>query len=175
MTITIHPARQPNDDVPPGTWEGTKQDAVMATAQLREIWERKKTGEKEKYGESEYDGQMATAQLRAYKLTKVILRRIRKNSTTEVPIMIEDIGFHADGEPDTEKTEAEAEVAAVASAVRPAQFPPPSAPLPLPPLPLKRRRPTSRVHFESAVSNPTSPIPLTYFPPPPPPPQKSSN
>src|SRR5271163_3943630 len=95
MTITVHPARKEIEDVPPGTLEGTKQDAVMATAQLFEILERKKTGEKAKWGSSEYDAEMASAQIRAFKLTKVILRRAHRKSLSDAPVPIEKIGFEA--------------------------------------------------------------------------------
>src|SRR5277367_3225882 len=93
MTISIHPARQVNEEVPPGTWEGTKQDAVLATAQLLEVLSRKKAGEKAPFGFSEYDAQMANAQLRAFKLTKVIMRNVRRNSLPDAPVTIEDMGF----------------------------------------------------------------------------------
>jgi hypothetical protein len=55
MTISIHPQRKMDAQVPPGTWEETKQDAVLATAQLLEVLSRKKAGEKSNFGLSEYD------------------------------------------------------------------------------------------------------------------------
>src|SRR5436190_23069683 len=96
MTISVHPARKLSEEVPPGTWEGTKQDAVLATAQLLEVLSRKKSGEKMQFGYSEYDAQMANAQLRAFKLTKVIMRKAKRNSLSDVPVKIEDMGFQVD-------------------------------------------------------------------------------
>lgn len=156
MTISIHPARRASDDILPGTWEGTKQDAVLATAQLHEVWERKKAGEKAKYGQSEYDAQMANAQLRAFKLAKSIIRKARRNSATEVPLIIDDMGFKQHLPSNSHHTYPE----------RPA--PPPTAPLPIPPRRLSRQKvirakPSSPA---SRTTKPASPIPATRFPPP---------
>lgn len=82
MAITVHPPRQQTDAVPPGAWEGTKQDAVLATAQLLEVLSRKKSGERAQFGDSEYDAEMAVAQLRAFKLTKVILNKTKPKSNS---------------------------------------------------------------------------------------------
>ena len=84
-----HPRKEKQQRRPPGTWEGTKQDAVLATAQLREVWERKKAGDKADYGFSEYDAEMANAQLRAFKLAKLIIRESRRNGppAAQVPLI----------------------------------------------------------------------------------------
>jgi hypothetical protein len=167
MTISIHPARCGSEDILPGTWEGTKQDAVLATAQLREVWERKKSGEKAKYGYSEYDAQMANAQLRAFKLTKMIIRKARRNSLTEVPLIMEDMGFKDHVPLNPHHT----------YPARPA--PPPTAPLPIPPRRLSKQKVTFRTNSspKSKKTTPTSPIPESRFPPPPPlsPPRKTTN
>jgi hypothetical protein len=147
MTISIHPARRPSVDVPPGTWDGTKQDAVLATAQLQEIWERKKRGENLRFGQNEYDSQMANAQLRAFKLTKSILRNARRSSASDVNRKIEEMGFVVDLE----------------SHHPPLPGPPPSVPLPHPP----NMRKSSRIFREpsgaypqmiKAASAPASPL-----------------
>jgi len=149
MAITIHPARRQNEDVPPGTWEGTKQDAVLATAQLQEIWERKKRGERVKFGHNEYDAQMANAQLRAFKLTKAMLRNARRNSASDTHKKIEDMGFIVE--------------TGVKGIDPPIPGPPPSAPLPAPPQGNKRSK-TSREPVRNlpvqmkAASAPVSPI-----------------
>ena len=109
MTISVHPARNLSEEVPPGTWEGTKQDAVLATAQLLEVLSRKKSGEKMQFGYSEYDAQMANAQLRAFKLTKVIMRKAKRNSLSDAPVKIEDMGFQVDGTPDDESEQTDSE------------------------------------------------------------------
>jgi hypothetical protein len=116
MTISVYPPRRMSEDVPPGAWDGTKQDAVLATAQLRDIWERKKRGEKSKFGHSEYDAQMANAQLRAYKLTKAVLRTARKRSVVDGTTKIESMGFKTGG----------GRMPRIAR-------PPPMGPLPMPP------------------------------------------
>jgi hypothetical protein len=157
MTISIHPARRASQDILPGTWEGTKQDAVLATAQLREVWERKKTGEKAKYGHSEYDAEMANAQLRAFKLAKMIMREARRNSSTEVPLIIEDMGFKQHLPSNSHHTYPSVPA------------PPPTAPLPIPPRRLSRQKTLVRGKPPSPVSRknkPTSPIPATRFPAP---------
>ena len=136
MTITVHPARTTSDDVPPGTWEGTKQDAVLATAQLREIWERKKSGEKADYGFSEYDAEMANAQLRAFKLAKLIIRESHRKSATaaEVPLII-DPRSPKKAKPNPRQNPL---------LVKPR--PPPTAPLPTPPQALSPPNHTVRRH-----------------------------
>lgn len=166
MTISIHPARKMDEEVPPGTWEGTKQDAVLATAQLLEVLSRKKSGEKAQFGLSEYDSQMANAQLRAFKLTKAILRKARRDSgSSEVPIMIEDMGFHT---PDIPKT----------------TTPPPTQPLPTPPTRSsliapnrsKSRSPSGRKMKSQSPVRSATPVSLRSSGTPPPiPPRKSSN
>jgi len=172
MTITVHPARRTSDDVPPGTWEGTKQDAVLATAQLREVWERKKAGDKTDYGYSEYDAEMANAQLRAFKLAKLILRQARSNScaTADVPLIID---THS---PKQSKT-----------SPRPSSHlprpppPPPTAPLPSPPtahISSPKQKAARPAHKNASPPRKAAPalsaIPPTQFPPPIPP-RKASN
>ena len=153
-----------DEEVPPGTWEGTKQDAVLATAQLLEVLSRKKSGEKVQFGVSEYDSQMANAQLRAFKLTKVILRKARRNSSSgDVPIMIEDLGFHT----------------AQAAIPKPAT-PPPKEPLPTPPLigpnRAKTHSPSGRKMKSHSPVRSTTPVSLRSSGTPPPiPPRRSSN
>src|SRR5271170_1289363 len=127
MTISITPARKLREDVPPGTWEGTKQDAVLATAQLFEVMSRKKRGELTPFGFSEYDAQMANAQLRAFKLTKVILRKARRNSVSDVPITIENMGFQVDATDDHEAEQQSSDIIPTSK-----QTPPPTTPLPTP-------------------------------------------
>jgi hypothetical protein len=175
MTISVHPARNLSEDVPPGTWEGTKQDAVLATAQLLEVLSRKKSGEKMRFGYSEYDAQMANAQLRAFKLTKVIMRKARRSSLSDAPVKIEDMGFQVDGTSEEESEQPDSETIHIPNP----STSPPNAPLPSPPkqLPLKvsvrskSSSPSSR-KVKPSISN--SPIPLTKFPPPIPP-RKSSH
>jgi hypothetical protein len=181
MTISIHPARRASEDVPPGTWDGTKQDAVLATAQLRDVWERKKAGEKSGYGYSEYDSQMANAQLRAFKLTKLILRRARKQSAGEIPIMIEALGFQVD--PGLEQDGFDVDVPEEAEEF-PLPQPPPTAPLPplpiptsRPPIPPRRMRPKSAMRQMPApekLAPKSIPLPPSKFPAPAPP-RKSPN
>src|SRR5271156_3067641 len=162
MTISITPARKMNEEVPPGTWEGTRQDAVLATAQLLEVLSRKKRGEQMPFGFSEYDAQMANAQLRAYKLTKVILRKARRNSVSDIPVAIEDMGFEVDATEEVEKQE-DSEV------TRKQQPPPPTAPLPTPP---KQSPHTSKVRSKSSsppgrkVKHTSLEVPVSKFPPP---------
>jgi hypothetical protein len=168
MTVSIHLPRHMEEKVPPGTWEGTKQDAVLATAQLLEVLSRKKSGEKTGYGESEYDSQMANAQLRAFKLTKALLRQARRKSAcSDIPIMIEDMGF---GTPDH------------AALPRPAR-PPPTQPLPSPPVRsmiivpnrAKSRSPSGRKKKSQSPVRSATPVSLTSSGTPPPiPPRKSS-
>ena len=166
MTISIHPARQVNEEVPPGTWEGTKQDAVLATAQLLEVLSRKKAGEKAPFGFSEYDAQMANAQLRAFKLTKVIMRKARRNSLPDAPVTIEDMGFPT--ESDTKQ-------------IDPKHVPnpptsPPTCALPTPPK-HSHSKTTGRSKSSSPSTRkvkPSESVPVTKFPPPIPP-RKSSN
>ena len=165
MTISIHSARRMDEEVPPGTWEGTKQDAVLATAQLLEVLSRKKSGEKIQFGISEYDSQMANAQLRAFKLTKVILRKARRNSSSgDVHIMIEDLGFHT---PDQ-------------VSIRKPATPPPNEPLPTPPLiGPNRAKPSSpsgrKTKSHSPVRSATPVSVRSSGTPPPIPPRRSSN
>ena len=165
MTISIHSARKMEEEVPPGTWEGTKQDAVLATAQLLEVLSRKKSGEKVQFGVSEYDSQMANAQLRAFKLTKVILRKARRNSSSgDGPIMIEDMGFHT---PDH-------------VAIPKPATPPPKEPLPTPPLigpnRAKNRSPSARKMKSHSPVRSATPVSLrSNGTPPPIPPRRSSN
>jgi hypothetical protein len=163
MTISIHPARKMDAQVPPGTWEETKQDAVLATAQLLEVLSRKKTGEKSDFGLSEYDSQMANAQLRAFKLTKVILRKSSRDSdsSTEVPIMIQEMGFDTPAIPKT-------------------ATPPPTEPLPTPPITSpnreKSRSPSGRKMKSQSPVRSLTPVSLRSSGTPPPiPPRKSSN
>src|SRR5271156_1548998 len=162
MTISIHPARQVNEEVPPGTWEGTKQDAVLATAQLLEVLSRKKSGEKAPFGFSEYDAQMANAQLRAFKLTKVIMRKARRNSLPDAPVTIEDMGFPT--ESDTKQIDPKHIV----------KQPPPSSPptcaLPTPPT---KQPLNSKITVRSKSSSPSTlkikpnvSAPTPKFPPP---------
>jgi len=147
MTISIHPARRPSEDVPPGTWEGTKQDAVLATAQLQEIWERKKRGEIVRFGHNEYDAQMANAQLRAFKLTKAILRSARRNSASDINKKIEEMGFVVD-----------TPSAAPDEIHPPLPGPPPIAPLPMPPMMRKQR---SKVFRDSTTFSSPTPHQIT--------------
>jgi hypothetical protein len=163
MAITIHPARRSTaeDGVLPGTWEGTKQDAVLATAQLLEVLSRKKVGERAYFGESEYDAQMANAQLRAFKLTKVIIRDARRNSqSADVPIKIEDLGFQVDANSNKPH-----QIHASEYVAPPA--PPPTIPLPTPP---RTKRPRSARSKSSSPPTqkvkPNTPPPVTRFPPP---------
>lgn len=169
MTISIHPARQVSEEVPPGTWEGTKQDAVLATAQLLEVLSRKKVGEKAPFGFSEYDSQMANAQLRAFKLTKVIMRKARRNSLPDAPVTIEDMGF---------PTETDANPIDPKHPAKPLS-PPPTGALPTPPTGTEKShsRMTGRSKSSSPPTRMTKPaisVPLSKFPPPIPP-RKSSN
>jgi hypothetical protein len=174
MTISVHPARYPSgDEVPPGTWEGTKQDAVLATAQLLEVLSRKKTGEKTQFGFSEYDAQMANAQLRAFKLTKAIMRKARNSTASEGAVTIESMGFQVDVTSDSKGSDL--------VDTDPKQTTKPSTPpadsLQTSPKPLRRRRSTDRPKPSSPRSKkaqPASPVPPTKFPPPIPP-RKSSN
>ena len=166
MTISIHPARQASEDVPPGTWEGTKQDAVLATAQLLEVLSRKKSGERAPFGFSEYDAQMANAQLRAFKLTKVILRKARRNSLPDAPVTIEDMGFPTESD---------------AKQIDPKQLPKQASPPPTCALPTPPKQSHSKTAVRSNSSSPpvrkvkpAAPVPVTKFPPPIPP-RKSSN
>src|SRR5277367_3135552 len=147
MTISIHPARQVNEEVPPGTWEGTKQDAVLATAQLLEVLSRKKAGEKAPFGFSEYDAQMANAQLRAFKLTKVIMRKARRNSLPDAPVTIEDMGFPT--ETDTKQLDPK-------HAPKPSS-PPPTGALPTPPLQSDSSKATVRSKSSSPPTRKTKP------------------
>src|SRR5277367_4492003 len=166
MTISIHPARQVNEEVPPGTWEGTKQDAVLATAQLLEVLSRKKAGEKAPFGFSEYDAQMANAQLRAFKLTKVIMRKARRNSLPDAPVTIEEMGFPT--ESDTKQTDPK-------HVPKPPSSPPTCA-LPTPPK-QSHSKTTARSKSSSPPTRkvkPSASVPITKFPPPIPP-RKSSN
>ena len=166
MTISIHPARQVNEEVPPGTWEGTKQDAVLATAQLLEVLSRKKVGDKAPFGFSEYDAQMANAQLRAFKLTKVIMRRARRNSLPDAPVTIEEMGFPT--ESDTKQIDPK-------HVPKPPSSPPTCA-LPTPPK-QSHSKTTARSKSSSPPTRkvkPSASVPITKFPPPIPP-RKSSN
>lgn len=168
MTISIHPARQANEQVPPGTWEGTKQDAVLATAQLLEVLSRKKAGEKAPFGFSEYDAQMANAQLRAFKLTKVIMRNVRRNSLPDAPVTIEDMGFPT--ETDNAKQIDPKHDSNPLS-------PPPTGALPTPPTKQSHSRTTIRSKSSSPPTRKVKPaarVPVSKFPPPIPP-RKSSN
>jgi hypothetical protein len=166
MTISIHPARQVNEEVPPGTWEGTKQDAVLATAQLLEVLSRKKGGEKAPFGFSEYDAQMANAQLRAFKLTKVIMRKARRNSLPDAHVTIEEMGFQTESDPNQ---------------IDPNHVPkplssPPTCALPTPPK-QSHSKTTARSKSSSPPTRkvkPSASVPITKFPPPIPP-RKSSN
>lgn len=174
MTISVHPARKLSEEVPPGTWEGTKQDAVLATAQLFEVLSRKKSGEKLQFGYSEYDAQMANAQLRAFKLTKVIMRKAKRSSLSDSPVKIEDMGFQVDGTPDDESEQTNAETQDIPKS----STPPPNAPLPSTPkqLPIKvtpRSNSSSPSGRKVKPNTPSSPVPATKFPPPIPP-RKSS-
>jgi hypothetical protein len=176
MTISVHPARQLSEDVPPGTWEGTKQDAVLATAQLVEVLSRKKSGEKTQFGYSEYDAQMANAQLRAFKLTKVIMRKTKRSSLSDapvldVPVKIEDTGFQIDAPQNSDESERGSD-----TIPNPSPSPPPTMPLPTPP---KRSSAKSSTRSKSLSPsgrkiNPT-PVVLPSKIPPPIPPRKSSH
>lgn len=168
MTISVHPARRSSSDVPPGTWEGTKQDAVLATAQLREVWERKKAGDKADYGFSEYDAEMANAQLRAFKLAKLIIRESRRNGppAAQVPLITDTRS------PKKSKTSPRQNPLLVKP------LPPPTVPLPTPPQTLSPPNDIPRPKSASppprkAIPAPSA-APPTLFPPPIPP-RKSSN
>lgn len=177
MTISVHPARQLSEDVPPGTWEGTKQDAVLATAQLVEVLSRKKSGEKTQFGFSEYDAQMANAQLRAFKLTKVIMRKSNRSSSSDAPVLdmpvkIEDMGFQIDAPQNSD----ESERTGSDTIPKPSPSPPPTMSLPTPP---RRSSPKPSIRSKSSSPsgrkvNPAQPVVPTKFPPPIPP-RKSSH
>lgn len=177
MTISVHPARQLSEDVPPGTWEGTKQDAVLATAQLVEVLSRKKSGEKAQFGYSEYDAQMANAQLRAFKLTKVIMRKAKRSSLSDAPVLdmpvkIEDMGFQIDTPLNSDESEH------TGSDITPklSPSPPPSIPLPTPPR-LSPAKPSTRSKSLSPSGRKVNPTPLVLPAKvsPPIPPRKSSH
>ena len=128
-----------------------------------------------KFGLNEYDAQMANAQLRAFKLTKAILRKARRNSASDVHKKIEDMGFKVD---DTRPK----------NFVPPLAGPPPTCPLPTPPT-VRKRSKSSREDIAlpaplqqkskpaSAPGSPSRPpaVPkkasnrLSQLPPPPPP------
>jgi len=109
---------------------------------------------------------MANAQLRAFKLTKVIMRKARRNSLPDAPVTIEDMGFPT--ESDTKQLDPK-------HVVKPPSSPPTCA-LPTPP-----KQSHSKITVRSKSSSPSTrkikpsePAPATKFPPPIPP-RKSSN
>ena len=112
---------------------------------------------------------MANAQLRAFKLTKVIMRKARRNSLSDVPVLeipvkIEDMGFQINALPNSEDSD-ETETDTIPKS---SPTPPPTAPLPTPPK-LVRAKTIIRSKSSSPLGRkvkPSSPVPPTKFPPP---------